>query len=117
MIKDNQLINITITPSVYEWYIKLGYEVKIWDKIQVPPIDLPITSHHKVVVICDECGEEKTIQYRYYCQHIKRFGNMYRCNKCINKADETNIKRQVSLKHTLINKYGVENPIQIPGVT
>ena len=44
---------------VYNWYISLGYKVKMWDKIQVPPIDLPPTSHHLITVICDVCGEEK----------------------------------------------------------
>lgn len=116
MIKENQLIEIVIAPMVYNWYISLGYKVKMWDKIQVPPIDLPPTSHHLITVICDVCGEEKRIQYRYYYNHIEKYGGQYHCPRCTAHLPEVKKIHNDGIKKSLLEKYGVSNPISVPGV-
>jgi len=116
MIKDNQLIDISITPAVFEWYFALGYQIKMWDKIKVPPEDLPPTSHHKIKVICIKCGQEKEIQYRYYLNHKKNYGGEYHCPLCTAHLTEVQKKREENLQKAMLEKYGVIYSVQIPGV-
>ena len=83
-----------------EHYKKLGYDVKIGDKILVPVEHLTPQSNIKVKVKCDVCGKEKEVKYQAYIWSIKK-GGFYACSaKCAwSKNRETNLK-----------KYGCESP-------
>lgn len=116
MIKDNQIIKITVTPTVYDWYVNLGYNVKLWDTLEVSPDQLPPTSHHKIIAICEVCGQEKNIEYRYYYNHVQKYQG-YHCPKCTAHLEEVSQLHRESMKKALLDKYGVENPIYIKGVT
>ncbi|MCK9415221.1 hypothetical protein M0Q97_01020 [Candidatus Dojkabacteria bacterium] len=70
--------------------------------------ELPINSHKKVEVKCDNCGKIKNVVYQSYNIMTKNNTEKYYCNNtdCINK------KRQISIQE----KYGVDNVFQLDNI-
>jgi hypothetical protein len=117
------LITKELEISVNNRYIKYwkdkGY---IIDKTIVVKVeDLPNTSHSIVSVKCDNCGEEKQLQYYNYFYCIKDDGK-YFCKKCKHKhTEKTNLKKYgvkctfqsddvlEQIKDMNIAKYGVDH--------
>ena len=81
-----------------EHYKKLGYDVKIFDKIIVPIEHLSPQSNKKIKVKCDICGKEKEIKYQTYMKSVSNYGYYACCSKC---AWDKNRK-------TCLEKYGVD---------
>lgn len=80
-----------------KWLIKNG--TKIFVKIE----DLPKGSHSRIDVKCDYCGSIKNITYKDYLKnHDDELGDC--CIKC----------RPVKHKNTMLERYGVENAMQMP---
>ena len=79
-------------------YVNLGYNfTKIGDEFVAKVADLPLSSHMKVWVQCDNCGNVIQKEYREYIksqQYNDGYGDL--CSKCA-------IKR---IDNVLINKYG-----------
>ena len=106
MILDKN-ITIEINPNNIKHYKKVGYEdIKIKDKITIDINKLPINSRKNITVKCCNCDTIKEVKY---CDYIKSTLNKttnYYCKKCKN----------VKIKETVLNKYGVENVFQLKEV-
>lgn len=108
-----------------KYYRSKGYIVIDNNTLILNVDDLPISSTFKVKVICDICGLEKYIEYRFYLKNIQKY-NYYSCRgKCSeNKFKNTNIERynvdnplkleeiKNKIKDTNLKKYGCENVFQ-----
>lgn len=90
-------IEINITPNTVKYYNDKGYICKSRHTIYVNVCDLPKTSHIKISVKCDICGDKKLKPYREYINCL--CDNKYYCEHCINER----------LKHILLDKYGLTN--------
>jgi very-short-patch-repair endonuclease len=92
-------IKIKIQGRNIHYYESLGYNIKVKDIITIPIEHLPKTSHEKILVKCDNCGNEKycqNIAYNRYLSNSK--DNEYLCYMCNDK----------NRKRTLLEKYGVD---------
>lgn len=97
---------------------------KLGDIINVPVKLAPGKS--KIIVKCDLCGSEREILYSTYIDSTKNKTEMYLCKGvCSNiKREETNMKlygvkncfqnndKIDKIKHTMIERYGVEHNMQ-----
>ena len=79
-------------------------EIKRYSK-KISIKDLPLNSHKKVLVKCDNCGEIKEVKYQSYNLSTNNNTEKFFCNKkdCINK------KR----KKAINKKYGINNVFQL----
>lgn len=108
------------------YYSKTGKEFvcDIGKTITVKVEDLPKRSDVCISVLCDMCKEkEMVVRYADYNKSIDKTGN-YVCRDCSYlKAEQTKITRYGDVyfktdefkekrKNTLIDKYGVESPLQ-----
>ena len=113
-----ETVEITINSSDIRWYEDKGYDIpRYWSqkhkkmlvkrgtKMIVRAIDLTMGSHVKVDVACDYCGKVKEVTYKDYLKNHSDLGDC--CVKC----------RTIKYKDTMMNKYGVPNSAQIPGIT
>lgn len=93
-------ISIRIQGGNIHYYESLGYsDIKVKDIIKIPIEQLPKTSHEKVLIKCDKCGDEKESHYFAYNKYLKNSpDNEYLCYKCNDK----------NRKNTLLEKYGVD---------
>lgn len=118
-------ISIKIQGPNINYYKSLGYNnIKVKDSIKIPIIQLPKTSHEKVLIKCDKCGDEKISHYFAYNKYIIKYDDdKYLCNKCndsnrkktllkkygsdsLIKIEEFNIKR----KKTILDRFGFDHP-------
>lgn len=97
MLKNNK-IEIFISYRNYTHYLKLGYKPVLNKNLEILTEHLPTSSHVKVDVICELCGEENNIIYHKYIVNKKRHG-FYGCKSC---------SRQKAIL-TSIDKYGIDN--------
>lgn len=92
-------IKIKIQGRNIHYYESLGYNVKVKDTLTIPIEHLPKTSHEKILVKCDNCGNEKYCQYIAYNRYLSNSkDNEYLCYICNDK----------NRKRTLLEKYGVD---------
>lgn len=127
MINCKEII-ININSSNKNYYNKLGYNVDN-ETINVKIIDIPKSSHIEIPVICDYCGNEKIVTYKYYNENIKKnnkFSCSYKCGALKLKENNllkygvestfelSNVKEKI--KKTNLKKYGVEHVSQISEV-
>lgn len=94
----NEKIEVYISYRNYTHYIKLGYDAKINQNLEILTIHLPSSSHVKVDVICEICKRPNNIIYHKYIENKKRH-NFYGCKSCS--------RQKAAL--TSIEKYGVDN--------
>lgn len=128
----SKFVDVKIGGRNISHYRDLGYDAdENWLKIiSVKIEDLMETSHAKVDVICDYCGNMFTQEYR---KHVSTMSNQTTkkdcCLNCINKkTSETTFflygvrnpfqkkESQEKQKQTLMERYGVENTLQIKEV-
>ena len=98
MIKQNILVKIG--GKNIKHYRSLGYDIKLYDQIEVPVEHLSDGSHYKVLIQCDYC--ERTFLKTYkslLLERKKSYGEKDCCENCIH----------IKTKETMINKYNVEN--------
>lgn len=113
---------IKVKSHSVKYYTDLGYPPhKRLDTIEISPNDLPKSSHHKVWVKCDVCGNIKEIPWNKYLKNISKY-NIYTCsNKCaVMKNKKTNLEKygkeygiltesiREKIKKTNLEKYGEE---------
>ena len=120
-----QTVKVRPSGKAYRHYRKKGYEFeKRGDLIEVDVMDLPKSSRAMVKVICDVCGKEIEIQYRFVvknnkenkliicgdkiCKYKKREDTCTKKYgvKCVFQSEEVKEK----IKDTNLGRYGVENP-------
>jgi hypothetical protein len=101
MITTNNVL-LTINNRYVKHYKEKGYNVKGGQEIEVKIEDLTYNSNILIEAKCDNCGENKKIQYNAYNRYTKNQSEEYYCQKC------NNIKRRVTVKE----KYGVENILE-----
>ncbi len=101
MLKSEK-ININISYRNVSHYLKLGYEAKINEDLEIYINDLPVVSHVKIDAICEICKAEKTIMY---CKYIKNksIHGFYGCKSC-SRQKAVLTSRQI---------YGVDNWMQL----
>ena len=100
-----QTVEIRISSSNYKHYKEKGYEFnKVGDIIEVNVLDLSKGSHKMVKIICDVCGNEAEICYKYFIKSRKK-GVLVSCgsNSCKYKKYE----------NAFMKKYGVRNVFQL----
>ena len=101
----NQLVEISWTPATKNWLESKGYEFTGYrKKIQIKAEDLQPSSHIKVSVQCDYCGNEFTTEYHLYLRNIET--GKCCCKKC----------QKLKYKDSCIAKYGVDNTFQLDSV-
>jgi hypothetical protein len=98
----SEKININISYRNVSHYLKLGYEAKINEDLEIYINDLPVVSHVKIDAICEICKAEKTIMY---CKYIKNksIHGFYGCKSC-SRQKAVLTSRQI---------YGVDNWMQL----
>ena len=114
-------VTITIVSKNINHFNNLGYNVNYGDIIRVNISDVSKSSHCRVKVKCDVCGEEKEKLYKEYVIHHSN-QNFDACQKCKTiKTKKTNLKKygvehvlqnekiKNKIKETMMEKYGVEN--------
>lgn len=116
MLKEGQLIDAKISSALLNYYRNLGYKCNIGDNIKVLPKDLPKESHKKVIAVCDECGKEQTLEYRYYNNNIKRNNGKFICKYCYYNNSENYVEARKKMKETCLKKYSVDNPSKLPEI-
>jgi hypothetical protein len=94
-------VKIKINESNYHYYENFGYDVYLGEEIIIPIELLTHGSSLKIECLCDGCGVKKSVIFKNYLKYGNEWGK-YKCRKC------SEIKR----KKTLIDKFGVEYPIQ-----
>ena len=112
-------INISISNKIISHYNKIFNNLKIGDKINISPNQLPIGSRQIILCQCDECKSEKYMNYKTYNYITNNNSEKYYCKKCKNiKTEKTNIdiygfknvfqnkKIKDDIKNTNIKKYG-----------
>lgn len=100
-------INIKWNKGMKQYYINKGYEFTEFGKeFEIDIKDLPLGSHSKVLVRCDYCGEKYMVMYQAYNRQHERLPKDA-CRYCCQKK----------AKESLMTKYNVSNPSQIPGVS
>jgi len=118
-----QFVDIKIGGKNIKHYKALGYDVKLFDVINVPVKELKRGSHARITVKCDYCGEKIKKYYKsLLSERDKSITKKDCCVKCIYKKNrETNLKlygvenpmhrKEVrnKLRDTIMNLYGVEN--------
>lgn len=93
-------IIIKINSKEIKYFKNKGIDIKLNDEIEIDISLLSLSSHRKVIVKCDICGEEKYATYKNYNNYIKKDSdNKYTCNKC-------NTEKR---KNTCLKKYGINN--------
>ena len=102
MLKDN-FIKITVKGNrKLPYFESLGYKID-GEFILVKISDINIGSRQIVDVICDFCFKEVKVAYKEYVRNIN-IGNKYACCKVCGSE---------KAKITNIEKYGVENALQL----
>lgn len=96
-------IDIRINRNSVQHYTDLGYKFKMWEYINVPIEHIIRGSKCLVDVKCDNCGTERKMEYRVYCDITKELTEKYFCYKCC---------KEHKTKNTNLEKYGCENPFQ-----
>ena len=97
-------------------------------RIIVKVEDLPINSHEKVQVSCDNCGEILTMTYQSYNDRIRKFGEVF-CKKCSKIHHQKTVKEKYGVdnisqlqsvkdkkRKKSIEKYGTDTPLQHPDI-
>lgn len=93
-------LSITISNRNKKYFSEKGYIAENGQIIEVKIEDMPINSHSKLKVLCDECKtSESLVSYNNYTKTIKKY-KIYRCKTC-------GIKHR---KQTFLKKYGFDNP-------
>ena len=100
MLAPNQLIEVKVIGYTLQHYKDLGYDVKMFDTIMVPPEHLTSGSKAVVDVRCDICGDKMLRPYKKYIKsHTYGFDT---CTKC----------KSNKIRQTCMNKYGADNPMR-----
>ena len=101
MLVPDQMVEVRIGVKTLKHYQALGYNAKCFDTIIVPPEHLTKGSNVSVQVQCDVCQKVISRAYEHYLEmHIDGCDT---CNEC----------KSIKSKRTCLEKYGVENPMQL----
>ena len=105
-------LDIKWAPSSKKYYEEKGYKfTKLGDTFTVKVEDLSRSSHYKVKIQCDQCGQIKEIQYRYYLENLSLNNNeKFLCRSCVAKKENVLKEKLKKSKETNLKKYRVENP-------
>lgn len=94
-----KIVSVKMNGKHITRYRELGYTCSIGDIVDINIVDLPMGSNSIVDVICDVCGNKKSISYRVYNKSYNK-DNYYACSvKC-------GVEKY---KKVIIEKYGVDN--------
>ena len=102
----NEKINIIIkNKKQLNFFLNKIPNIQIGNSININISDLSKGSHVLIDVICDNCGNEKSIQFNTYYKITNGLNDKYYCNnkECVN------IKRKISIN----KKYKVDNVFQL----
>ena len=123
MLVPNQLIEVKVIGYTLQHYKSLGYDVKMFDTIMVPPEHLTSGSKVVVDVQCDICGDKMSRQYKKYIRsHTYGFDTCFKCKTsrtrqtCMDRygvnSPMQNAEVREKLQHSIREKYGVDNVSQ-----
>ena len=104
MLVPNQLVEVRVGVKTLKHYKSLGYNIKCFDVIMVPPEHLTPGSNVKVQVQCDICKEVILRSYEHYIE--LHSDGLDTCNKC----------KSVKSRKTCMDKYGVEYVTQVDSI-
>lgn len=127
MLVENQLVDVRVGVKTLHHFNELGYNVKVFDIISVPPEHLTNGSNIKVAVICDQCGKVMNRAYNVYLKyHVDGLDYCKDCcsiktrNTCVEKyggpAPMSSEEIKQKTMKTNLERYGVLHPIQNPEI-
>lgn len=101
-------IEIKVIPRFLKYYReKIDEKLKVGDKVELSPLDLPENSKKNVNVKCDVCGKEKLVSIISYRRNINKY-NIYCCSqKCAYnvKNIKTNLNKYGQISYTKTDEY------------
>ncbi len=114
----DKIIKVKIGSKNLNHFLKLNYNCKVGDKIDVNTTDLTNSSKILINVKCDICGEEKQIEYRSYIKNTHKYPE-YCCNTSCAKIKENKTKKEIygdnyeqirvsNMKKTNKERYGTK---------
>ena len=117
----NRDIEVKINPANFNHYYEINKNIKNKETYIFDITELTKSSSALINVICDDCGFEKELKYKYYTKYGFNDG-VYYCRKC-NNIRKTQEKYGVDnvfqleevkekIKKTTNDKYGVDNVSQ-----
>jgi len=96
-------VQITGNPKNMKHYQEQGIEVKYGQKYMMPVKYLPKYCGYKIEAQCENCGDKKELPMQKYSNNKDRGGKYY-CKACNN----------ITLKKSMLEKYGVDNASKNP---
>jgi len=118
-------VKIYINGKMIKRYNDLGYNINKKGYYDIDINDLPINSHIKIKVKCDNCDTINEIKYYNYIINKEKNNNHYYCNNCkFERISETNLKKygtistlsvdefKIKRQNTMLDKYNTIIPIQ-----
>ena len=100
----DEFVEIGLNPQLISYYREIGYNIeKGQKKLLVKTRDIMKTSHYKVRIICDYCGDIFETEIRKYYTMIE---NTYCSKTCCKKC------RSLKIKESNFNHFGYETPMQ-----
>jgi hypothetical protein len=102
MIKEKE-ISIKITKQNIDYYSKILDNINLKDIMKINPINLTKGTHKIITAICDNCGNEKNMEFKTYYKNTKSLKEEYYCNQCKN----------IRFKETCFKKYGEEHYMKL----
>lgn len=114
MVVYPQNINVKITNRTITHFLKKGYNCKSGDIINVDVSDLPIRSTVKILFKCDcpSCNSKEYYNTLYNINRNKDVDFLTKKTFCYSNSE----CKAHAVKQTLLDKYNVENAMEIPGV-
>lgn len=95
MIKD-QMILLKVSNKTKKYYEKIkNSKLNTNEYIEVSVFNLQLSSHLKIIGICDFCGKERSLSYKSYNSQTNNNQFKFSCSKkcSIIKTNETNLKK------------------------
>jgi hypothetical protein len=105
MILD-KIIYVKMNAKHISKYREMGYDCVVGELTPIKIEDLPKYSKSIVLVSCDICENNSTLNYNIYNKSIEKNG-FYRCVVC----------GRESAKKTCLFKYGVDNPTKLKKIS
>ena len=100
LVKEQKIILNLCQNKILDYYKNKGYNCEAHKDFLVKVDDLKPSSHIKVKVLCDYCGESYQMEYRHYIEDVTNgYIKKCACKKC----------SHLKLLESVSNKYGVRS--------
>ena len=120
----NKEIAIKVSQKTLSHYIDLGYQIRCFSEINIPPYHLPKGSAVMIDCQCDKCNKVYKMKYYNYILNLEKNNNIIICRNCSTKRETTNLKKygvknisqldeiKTKKENTFLNNYNIKNIFQ-----